>query len=169
MTDTNFKDIFLSNYQKEILDRLSDYSFYIGVIDGRSKEQRLSRIGLTNADLLAILSEGSPINNIVPRPILDITIKTILKKKMLDKALDECIDGILTKSWKWNDVEKYMNITAIRFQSLARNIIYSNDGRLARNKPSTIKAKGFNHPLFQTGQLARSIVCIFSKNEIQNN
>ena len=46
-------------------------------------------------------------------------------------------------------------------ENYARDIIYLNDGRLAPNTPKTIKGKKEigNHPLFRTGQLARSISC----------
>lgn len=47
-------------------------------------------------------------------------------------------------------------------ESYARHIIYDNDGRLEPNSPVVVKAKKGNHPLFVTGQLARSITCTLS-------
>lgn len=56
-------------------------------------------------------------------------------------------------------LEKELNKMCIRMENYAREIIYSNDGRLAPNAPSVAARKKGNHPLFDTGQLARSITC----------
>ena len=56
-------------------------------------------------------------------------------------------------------LEKELNKMCVRMENYAREIIYSNDGQLAPNAPSVAARKKGNHPLFDTGQLARSITC----------
>lgn len=172
-------DDFLAE-ENALIKRINEHKFYLGVIDGVSKADRKSKSKkadiLNNANLLAILSHDSlkRTSNGVPyrpaRPILDIAVKKFIKDKTVDRIYDGVIDGIFKAGWKWNDIEIYMNRWAERLASMTRKMIYDNKGILAPNAPSTIKAKkGADHPLFDTGQLARSIVCVWTDKQIKND
>ena len=78
-------------------------------------------------------------------------------KTQLNKVMSEAVSAFFKSG---EDAYKtVLDKFALKMEKYARQIIYSNDGRLAPNAPSTIKKKGDNHPLFDTGQLARSITC----------
>lgn len=77
----------------------------------------------------------------------------------MDKTLDKIIKKYAESGFDKELVEQEIGRLGMRMESYARKIIYSNDGRLSPNAPSTINKKGDNHPLFDTGQLARSITC----------
>ena len=143
---------------KQHFNSLPDYQIEIGVFSLNSKRKDIVRVGITNAELMFIHENGSPLRNIPSRPVLQMTIN-YTNKHLLNKTLDKCIEGYIESGFDENVIEKELNKMFIRMENYARDIIYSNDGRLAPNKPSTIKAKGDNHPLFDTGQLARSITC----------
>ncbi len=152
--------------KRKLIDSLSNYVIHIGVIseDTNRKKDKNSKEGLTNAELMFIHERGSKIRHIPKRPVLSMTIEYALKN-MLDSVIEKIINNIIYEDWEESDIEKELNKLCIRMQSYCRKIIYSNDGRLAPNAPSTIKAKGDNHPLFDTGQLARSITCyLYKKN-----
>lgn len=171
---------------------LSNYVIELGVISGESEErEEVVYIGVTNADLMFIHENGSPVNNIPKRPVLQMAID-YAKEELLDKYLDRAIDKYL-ETFNIKDFEIVMNRLCVKIESYARDIIYLNDGRLEKNAPDTAYRKGKkalknysdlrkeynkietksgkrkyveslgNHPLFDTGQLARSIVCRLRK------
>lgn len=146
------------------INLLSKYTIEVGVIAGKSKQRQVVSIGLTNAELMFIHENGSAVNNIPARPVLQMTIEYV-KEKWLDKTLNKCINGILEKDWEEPQIEKELGILCERVKNYAQDIIYKNEGKLKPNAPSTVAAKGFDHPLFVTGQLARSITCQFVKKD----
>ena len=144
---------FLDEMQKAF-DKLGKYSLEIGVFTGKSR--RKIQVGVTNAELMFIHEKGSPLQNIPARPVLQMTID-YANQNLLQKVVDKCVDYALIDDY--TNIEIELNKFAMRLENYARRIIYSNDGRLAPNSPRTIARKGDNHPLFDTGQLARSITC----------
>lgn len=145
------------------VNSLPEYEIQIGVFSNKSKRKKTKNVktkktksvGQTNAEIMFIQENGSPLRHIPSRPVLRMSIdygKTLITKT-IKKALDEYSKvGI-------NGLEKELNKLCMRMENYARDVIYSNDGRLEPNAPSVIAQKGFNHPLFNTGQLARSITC----------
>lgn len=146
---------------KEIYDavkKLPEYQIEIGVISIHSKRKEKVRIGLTNAELMFIHENGSPLRHIPARPVLQMTLD-YANRELLQPTIAKCIDAFLDSSLKESAIERELNKLCIRMENYAREIIYSNDGRLAPNAPSVAAKKKGNHPLFDTGQLARSITC----------
>lgn len=143
------------------LSVLSKFSLEIGVFTGKTK--RKVRVGITNAELMFIHENGSPLRHIPSRPVLQMTIDWA-SKNLLQNVIDKCIKIVLDTGANESLIEQELNKFAIRIENYARKLIYSNDGRLAANAASTIAKKGDNHPLFDTGQLARSITCRVVRN-----
>lgn len=154
--------------EKHLLSSLSNYIILIGVVSANTKRKtKLASVGLTNAELMFIHENGSPFKHIPARPVLEMTIKWAVEEEF-DKTLDACVEGILS-GWSQNDVETELNKLCLRMERYARHIIYDNDGRLAPNSPVVAARKKQNHPLFDTGQLARSITCTLSKVNSKNS
>ena len=137
--------------------KMPDYVFEIGVITEKTKRKKI-QLGVTNAELMFIHENGSPLRNLPARPVLEMTIEWANSSGELEKVIDAAFE-ILVRTGDISKIDILMKKFAIKLQNYARNIIISNDGRLAANAPSTIKAKGDNYPLHNTGQLARSITC----------
>lgn len=142
----------IPNYNK-----LKKYSIELGVITLNSKRMTF-KVGINNAQLMFIHEHGSPLKNIPARPVLQMTID-YANANLLDVALDKAVTAYLDSDFNILEYEKELKKLCIRIENYARKLIYSNDGRLISNAPSTIAKKGDNHPLFDTGQLARSITC----------
>lgn len=138
------------------LNVLSKFALEIGVFTNKTK--RKVQVGLTNAELMFIHENGSPLRHIPARPVLQMTID-YANKNLLKTTIDKCIEICLNTGGNESLIEQELEKLALRIENYARDLIYSNDGRLAANAASTIRRKGDNHPLFNTGQLARSIVC----------
>ena len=142
----------------EKLNSLPSYEIEIGVISADTNRKEKVRVGVTNAELMFIHENGSPLQHIPARPVLQMTID-YANKNLLDKAINKSLAAYMESNFNIEAFELELKKLCMRMESYARKIIYSNDGRLAPNAPSTIAKKGDNHPLFDTGQLARSITC----------
>ena len=147
-----------------LLNSIKDYEIEIGVISETSKRKDKISIGLTNAEIMYIHENGSPLKNIPARPVLEMTLQYV-QVNLIQKVIDKISDGIFNHNWKKSDIENELKKLCVRMENYARDIIYLNDGRLAPNSYSVAKKKKGNHPLFDTGQLARSIICrLINKN-----
>lgn len=147
--------------ESELIESLSKYSIEIGVISEDTGRKETVSYGITNAELMQIHENGSPIKNIPARPVLDLTIMWT-EQHLIKRVLDSIIEGVFEKDWGKVEIERELSRMCIRMENHAREIIYDNDGTLAPNSPRVAKRKKGNHPLFDTGQLARSITCKLS-------
>lgn len=137
---------------------VANYEIEVGVVSKGTNRKNIIKVGITNAELMFIHESGSPLRNIPARPVLQMTLE-YAQQNLLDNTLDKIFDGIFNKNWTETEIEKELNKMCIRMEIYARDIIYLNDGRLAANAPRVAALKKGNHPLFDTGQLARSITC----------
>ena len=128
--------------------------------DADKKTKDVIRLGVNNAELMYIHENGSPINRIPARPVLQMTINQA-KKEWLENAIMRAINAYVRSGFNIKEYEKELKNLCMKMENYARDIIYLNDGRLVANSPSTIRGKKDigNHPLFRTSQLARSISC----------
>lgn len=147
---------------RENLKHVPHYIIEIGVVDQRTNRKETAKVGITNADLMFIHENGSPTRSIPSRPVLQMTIDWA-RVNLINETLTKFYKVLIESSFNYPLAEKEFEKMCMRMQTYARKIIYSNDGRLTPNAPSTIARKGDNHPLFDTGQLARSITCILRK------
>ena len=155
-TNKNLKDI--GKELKEALNKIGKYVIEIGVFSQDTGRIEKVRVGVTNAELMFIHENGSPLRHIPARPVLQLTIN-YANRELLNKTIDRAIKAYFESNFDEKAYEDEFNKLCMRMESTARKIIYKNVGILAPNAPSTIAAKGDNHPLFDTGQLARSITC----------
>lgn len=140
---------------RKYLASIPEYQIQIGVFSTKTKRKMTYSVGITNAELMFIHENGSPLHHLPARPVLKMTIEygNTLIKNVMQKALKAYVEV------GEQGLEKELNKMCVRMENYAREIIYSNDGRLAPNAPSVAARKKGNHPLFDTGQLARSITC----------
>lgn len=150
--------------EKKIFESINDYEIEIGVISSTDKRKSKFNVGLTNAELMFIHENGSPLRNIPARPVLEMTLQ-YTQSTLLQQTVDSCVEGVFELGWVKSDIEKELEKLCIRMENYAREIIYSNDGRLVPNSREVARRKKGNHPLFDTGQLARSIVCKLVKKD----
>lgn len=147
---------------KNLIDSLNSYRILVGVVQSQdwiregvsinifTKKQE----GINNAELMFIHENGSPMRNLPKRPVLQYTVEWA--QDQLEEVLNEVIEGIF-EGWDRKEVENHFKRFCLRIQNYAQDMIYNRDPRLKANKPATIKHKKSDLPLFDTGQLARSI------------
>lgn len=140
---------------KNLSKILSDYSYVLGVVNESIHKSKSKEKSITNSELLMIHELGSPIRGIPPRPILQYAIDHEQIQEILDVVLEQCIEFY----FEGKDVTIPLKQGALRIESFIRKALYNGDHNLTPLLPSTIKSKGSDLPLIDTGQLARSIVC----------
>lgn len=149
----------VSDVLRDVISKMPQYLIQIGVFTVNSKRKtsrkQVVNVGITNAELMFIHENGSPLRKIPARPVLRMTIDWA--NTQIQKVMQKAAQAYLQHGEQACETE--LKKFCLRMENYARDIIYKNDGRLAPNAPSVAKAKGGNHPLFNTGQLARSITC----------
>lgn len=142
----------------EAVKELPTYYIEIGVFEAKTKRKETVKVGLTNAELMFTHENGSPLRHIPARPVLQMTLN-YANRYLVKQTINKAIDAYLASDCNKSELEKVLKQLCMRMENYARDIIYKNDGRLAPNAPSVAAKKKGNHPLFDTGQLARSITC----------
>ena len=149
----------VSDALRDLISKMPQYRIQIGVFTTNSKRKTSNKhvvnVGITNAELMFIHENGSPLRKIPARPVLHMTIDWA--NTQIQNVMQKALKAYLQHGEQACETE--LKKFCLRMENYARDIIYKNDGRLAPNAPSVAKAKGGSHPLFDTGQLARSITC----------
>ncbi len=140
---------------KNILKDLKNTEILVGVPQEESSHEG----SVNNAELLYIHTNGSAVMNIPPRPVIEPAIEDnkqqigeILKNSM-EKALNSDREGA------FEEFEK----AGMYGQNAAREWFTNPKNNWAPNSASTIKKKGSDRPLIDTGEMRKSIVYVIRK------
>lgn len=162
----------------KVIENMPHYEIKIGVFSGNAKREEAT-VGVTNAELLFIHEEGSPARNLHGYHVLEKVID-YANKNLLEKAMTKAIMGYLDTASE-ESIEKPLKDMCMRMENYARSLIMDNEVLQAEhpNSYTTAKAKwekepgnkgkqypglpAGSHPLFDTGQLTRSITCVLKK------
>lgn len=125
---------------------------------GHTRKKKAENLKINNATILSIMEHGSPVKNIPPRELL----RPVVKKH--EAKIREIFNKVYMCLLEGNEVgaDKQMDILAQRMQRWTQAYFVEDNG-WAPNAPSTIKAKGSDKPLIDTGSLRQSIRGIYVK------
>lgn len=139
----------------QLLDFTKENEVYVGI---QQKETKREGEPITNAELLFIHTNGSPVNNIPPRPVIEPAIKDDNERlsNMMKKAAQLVLAG------KIEEAIIQLKKTGMRGQNVSRQWFYNPKNNWAPNSPAVIRAKrkkGTTHPrpLIDTDELHKSI------------
>lgn len=136
-----------------------DFIRHTNVYVGIPQENNGSHGSVTNAELLYIHTNGSPVHNIPPRP----TIEPAIAKPDTAKAIqDQLVSGIKQAIMgNLNGAEASYHKAGMIGATAAQAMFGS--GELAPNAPSTIAKKGSSAPLIDTGALRAAVTYVVRK------
>lgn len=139
----------------QLLDFMKDNEVYVGIQQSESKREDEP---ITNAELLFIHTNGSPVNNIPPRPVIEPAIKHDRERlsNMMKKSAQFVLNGHI------EDAIIQLRKTGMRGQNVSRNWFVNPENNWPPNSPSVIDAKRRKgstnpRPLIDTGELRKSI------------
>ena len=150
----------MSNVVEYLFSQFSfpSYIIEVGVISDNGRKEEV-QLGINNAQLMYIQENGSPLNHIPARPVLQMTVDWVNESGLINEIIDSIISTYIESKGNLKKVDTTVEKYCIKIQNYARKLIYDKDPRLTPNSPRTIKQKGSDTPLLDTGQLVRSITC----------
>ena len=129
---------------------------------GKIRAKKLKRINssilssVNNAQLLYIHSKGSPARNIPARPVIEPAISAPDNKKAIAYELANAARASL----EGKPVTRHLQRAGIAGMNASKAWFTDSRNNWAPHKPSTIKAKGSDKPLIDTGALRASITYV---------
>jgi len=147
---------------------LKKYEVCIGVPENAAERKDSKDTPVNNAELLFIHTNGSPVNNIPPRPVLEPAIKqnNIRVSANMKKAVDAAVEG------KRKDILPSLEMAGLDGQNLARKYFTDSTNRWKQNAPATVEKKtkgkgGIARPLIDTDEMRKSITYVVR--EVEND
>ena len=122
----------------------------------RARLQKAAANDVTNAELLFIHTKGSPLRHIPARPVLEPACAADGNRQIIARELESSIKASLTGDQ--DGAKKKMMRTALAGQSISRAWFTDSRNNWAPNAPGTIKRKGSDRPLIDTGALRNAII-----------
>ena len=140
-------------FKYKLNKKIEGYEVLVGIPQSNS-----SRPGevITNAELAFIHSNGSPVNNIPPRPFLQPAIQSHIDEisQMLLNAYAYIVKG------NTEEGERRLNALGIYAVNLVKDMFKKGHNNWPPLKPETIRRKGSSLPLVDTGEMRNSITYI---------
>ena len=142
--------------QLKALEFMKDNEVYVGIQEKDSSREDDATV--TNAELLFIHTNGSPANNIPPRPVIEPAIKNDKERlsKIMKKAADCAFNG------DFAEATKQLHIAGTRGRDVSKRWFVSAENHWPPNSPAVIerkRRKGSTNPrpLIDAGELRNSI------------
>ena len=110
---------------------------------------------INNAELLYLHTHGSPLQHIPARPVIEPAIAAPDNKANITAELKEAARGVL--EGRPEDASRHLELAGQAGENAAVRWFTDPRNGWPRNAPSTIKAKGSDRPLIDTGELRRAI------------
>lgn len=141
----------LESFHKAI-KHLGEMKAYVGV-----PEKAASRPNeeINNAELMYLHTNGSPLQNIPARPVIEPAIEADDNKKMIVDELEKCANAEL--DGRIDDAVAFLQRAGTVGANAAKRWFRDPRNGWPPNAPMTIAKKGSDRPLIDTGELRRSI------------
>jgi hypothetical protein len=134
------------------------------VLVGIPQDKSIRKTGkINNAQLLYIHTNGSELQGIPKRPVIEPAINADSNKEAITEELKKAAK--LTLNGQYTEAMQQLNKTGMLGQNFSRS--WFNDPRngWAPNSAKTIEKKKSDRPLIDTGQLRKSIVYVVRENK----
>lgn len=136
---------------------------------GRKRSKKIARAlksafgNISNAQLLYIHSKGSPLRNIPARPVLEPAIEAKGNREGIAAELAKAVQASLHGNDE--DVTRYLKRAGLSASNAAKRWFTDSRNNWAPNAPATIRAKGSDQPLIDTGALRQAITYVIKGEE----
>ena len=139
----------------QLLDFMKENEVYVGI---QQKESKREDEQITNAELLFIHTNGSPVNNIPPRPVIEPAIRSDRKRlsSMMKQAAKYALDGMKSEALR------QLELVGTRGRDVSKRWFVNPDNNWPPNSEAVQerkRRKGSTNPrpLIDTGELRNSI------------
>ena len=162
VTADNTKKVF------KALNLIQKSGVYVGIPESKAARENAEEDNtITNAQLLFIHTNGSPVNNIPARPVIEPAIRN--DKERLNKMLEKA--ALLALEGDEQGFKRQMELTGMRGQNVSRAWFTNPQNNWPPNSPSVQarkRRKGSTDPkpLIDTGELRKSITYVVEINGV---
>lgn len=144
-------------YVKQLLKQMEKAAVYVGVPEDTTERKKdpNAKKPMTNSYLLAIHTHGSPLRNILARPVLEPAITDQDNKDKINRHLLLAAQSMVKKD-KTNFMLE-LERAGMQAQNAARRWFVNPKNNWPPLSAATKASKGSEQPLIDTGQLRKSI------------
>ncbi len=135
--------------------QITKMQVYVGIPENKSGRRGDA---VTNAQLMYIHTHGSALRGIPARPVIEPAIEASGNKERITGELKTAARSTLDH--KEDEATKYLKRAGMAGQNAARDWFEDPRNGWAPNKANTVKQKGSDRPLIDTGQLRKSIIYV---------
>jgi hypothetical protein len=115
----------------------------------------------SKAHELYVQEHGSPLWKVPPRPVLE----PAMEYKQNQEQMVELMKDTINVALDGKDVSPALNEVGLQGQNIARDWFTNSANEWEENKKSTIKKKGSDRPLIDSGEMRRSITYVIKDGE----
>ena len=140
-------------------DRNYDLLARAGKMKAGKRREKIVRVAgqkINNAQLMYVHTNGSPLRGIPARPVIEPAIQASGNKEHITGELSEAAKSML--DGKRDETIRHLKRAGMEGQNASRNWFVDSRNGWAPNTPETIRRKGSDRPLIDTGELRKSIV-----------
>lgn len=137
-----------------LIKGLSNLEVYVGIPE--DKAPRENDTGVTNAELMFIHTNGSPLRGIPARP----SIEPSIKKNQEAISAEMKVAMQLALEGKADETKLQLDRVGDFASGKAREYFTDPDNGWEDNSPLTVALKGSDKPLIDTGELRKSITYV---------
>ncbi len=142
----------------KLLKQLEEASVYVGIPESASERKDGE---MTNAQILAVNTQGSPLRGLPARPLLEPAMEDPENKEKVNRHLLQAAkQGVQGNSGGFLQELERAGMVA---QNLVRAWFVNSKNNWPPLSPVTIEAKGSDRPLIDTGQLRKAITYVVRK------
>ena len=142
----------------KLLNDITVQAVYVGIPEEKTGRKEGS---VTNAQLMYIHTNGSGLKNIPARPVIEPAIEAPGNKEQISEELAESARAMMDGE---NDLAlRHLKLAGMTGQNAARLWFVDPRNGWAENSPETIRRKGSDKPLIDTGQLRKAIIYVVKK------
>ena len=133
-------------------------------IDLNGKKTKFIRSApINNAQLLFIHTKGSPLRGIPARPVIEPALEATDNKASISEELKQAAKAAL--DGRPQLMKQFLKRAGLDAQNRVKAWFLDPRNNWAPNKPSTIRRKGSDRVLIDTGQMRNAIVYVVTEND----
>lgn len=144
-----------TNALKASLDKLQRAQVYVGVPEAKAPRKKGK---ISNAQLVFIHTNGSPLRKIPARPIIEPAIEAAGNKELITGQLGKAAQAAMGS--KPTEMRPHLEQAGTLGANAAKRWFTDSRNSWAPNSPATIREKGSDRPLVDTAQMRRAITYV---------
>ena len=155
MFKTSVKSKDNSGALAKLMKDLSEKQVYVGIPEEKAPRKKGE---ISNAQLMFIHTNGSPLRNIPARPVIESAIEATGNKEPIVNELAQAAQAAL--DLKPGEANQHLKLAGMLGQNAARAWFTDPRNGWPPDAPETVKRKGSERPLIDTGQMRKAIIYV---------